>query len=144
MKLQLRKVEEKDCLLLFKWINDPEVRKNALTPKEIGWEEHQEWFSNRTRSENTKLYILENEAEPVGQIRFDWENDYWKISYSVEKNSRGQGLGTKILELGLNKIDGKVKAWVKADNPKSKKIFEKLGFHQVAHLRESVEYELIK
>ncbi|MDT0649645.1 GNAT family N-acetyltransferase [Autumnicola edwardsiae] len=143
MKLQLRRLEDKDCLLLFEWINDPEVRRNAFNSKEINLEEHKEWFYNIRKSDYSKIYVLEQENEPIGQIRFDREKDYWKISYSIDRRYRGQGLGTRILELGISKIKGKFRAWVKNGNPKSKKVFEKLGFVQVDRSEESVEYEII-
>lgn len=128
MDLKLRRVREEDSEILFKWTNDPTVRKNAFNTKPVEWEEHQKWFASKLGNSNSKVYLMLKREEPVGQIRFDRENDYWKLSYSIAREYRGQGLGTELVKLGLEEVRGKVKAWVKKDNPASLKVFDSLGF----------------
>lgn len=128
MDLRLRKIKKEDSVTLFKWTNDPTVRQNAFNTKPVEWEEHCKWFDSKFDSPESEIYLLLKEEEPVGQIRFDREEGYWKLSYSISREHRGQGLGKELVKLGLNEVQGKVKAWVKKDNPASLKVFDRLGF----------------
>lgn len=127
-KLNLRTINERDSQLIYNWANDPSVRKNALQTNIIEWEEHEKWFDTKLNDVNTKIFILENGEIPVGQIRFEKELGYWKISYSIGQEHRGKGFGTVILEMSIKMVNGTLKACVKRENVASKKVFEKLGF----------------
>lgn len=145
LDLELRQVLKNDCKLIFEWANDPLVRRNALNSQEIKWEDHLKWFHSRINDDKTKMYILVRETENIGQLRFEKENDYWKIDYSIDKRYRGMGMGKRIIELALREINGSVKAWVKQDNIASCKVFEKLGFVKESILNDSVnQYYLSK
>ena len=129
MKVKLRSVCEGDCDLLYEWANNYEVRQNALNPNEIIWEEHKLWFKRKLNSPNAKIFILENDKLPVGQIRYDKrEGAIWQIDFSIIEQFQGQGLGKKIVELSLDKISGTIEAIVKKENVASMKVFERLGF----------------
>lgn len=133
MELKLRKINKEDCKILFEWTNDPSVRKNAFNTEPVKWEEHQKWFATKLQNENDEIFLFLKDGEPVGQIRFEKEEDYWKLSYSIAKEHRGHGLGKELVELGLNEVQGKVKAWVKKDNPASLKVFDRIGFRREAN-----------
>tara|TARA_Y100000996_G_scaffold388216_1_gene347627 strand:+ start:144 stop:644 length:501 start_codon:yes stop_codon:yes gene_type:complete len=97
-KILIRKVSEKDMLLLWNWVNDPDVRSNSLNSESIGKISHQEWFNNKIQSEDTLMYILESNGIPFSQIRFDRVNqDDAEIDISVAKEFRSRGLGTMTL-----------------------------------------------
>lgn len=127
--VNLRKVNDKDALLLFDWANDPDVRKNALNSNEIELENHKNWFSKKINDpNNTEIYILEKDGRPLGQVRFDKIDGIWEIDYSIDKQYRGLGLGGRIIELGIEELKKDVKAIVKIENLSSCKVFENLGF----------------
>lgn len=130
-KLELIKASIEDSKLFYEWANEEAVRKNALNSNKIIWEEHFKWFTNRLSS-NSKLFVLLMSNKPVGQIRFDLNNDFWEIDYSIDKQYRGFGLGRKIIELSLTKFNlgDKLRAFVKRENISSIKVFEKLSFTQ--------------
>lgn len=128
--LKIRSSSHEDCEYLFKWANDEDVRRNAFNSVPIPWEQHKEWFFKKISDINTKIFILELENTPVGQVRFEKESDYWKIDYSIKKEFRGKGFGTILLEKSIPEINGTLKACVKIENVGSIKVFEKLGFRK--------------
>ncbi len=136
----LRNIVKKDCKLLFDWANDPDVRNNALNTTNIMWNNHLNWFLDKLVNPDTYIYILERKGIAIGQIRFDREDDYWKLDYSIDKKYRRMGIGSKIIKLGLEKIEGEVKAWVKLDNIASRKVFQKLGFRESKGGKSIIEY----
>ena len=132
MSFQIRKCDNKDIHLLFDWANDRQTRDNAFHQNEIVWEDHVKWFGNKIKSDRCRIFILESDNLPAGQIRFDKnENDDLVISYSIDHKLRGKGLGRKIVELGLQEIGewGKnIIALVKKNNTASIRVFETLCF----------------
>lgn len=127
----IRRASPADINLLFEWVNDKEVRSNAINSKIISYEEHQKWFNERIISENSSIFILEKNLNPVGQIRFDLNKDegVWVISYSISLSNRGEGLGKVILKMGMelfNRIP--LCGYVKEDNKYSQAIFNAMGF----------------
>jgi len=132
--LQLRKINESDAELLFLWANDNEVRNNAINTHKIHWEDHINWFNKKLQSPDTYMYIGFLRDEPVGQIRFDKEDEDYVMDYSIVKISRGKGLGIDIVKEGikiLNETIHKpftVAALVKEENIASAKVFTKLHF----------------
>lgn len=133
LDINLRSIHKEDCKLLFNWVNDAEVRNNSFSKTDISWENHSHWFSKIINSPDTNIFILERNKNPIGQVRFDREDNYWKIDYSIDEKFRGMGMGSKIIELGLEKMKGKIKAWVKKENKASCRVFEKLGFKNISN-----------
>ena len=118
--------------LLFDWANDNTVRRNSLSTRGILWEEHLKWFGSKLHSQS-KIYLLYNDKIPVGQIRFDFINEFWVIDYSIDEKYRGKGFGKIILELAIKKFKkgDTLKAKVKNENISSLKIFQKIGFEKM-------------
>lgn len=145
MNLQIRACRAEDIHLLFNWANDPETRENAFTQELIKWEDHVKWFNSRISSDRCRIYILEFNNVPAGQIRFDKnEQEELVISYSVDEKLRGKGLGRKIVELGLKEITGwgnNIKALVKKNNPASIRVFETLGFLKTEN-KDFIEFKI--
>ena len=119
----------------FQWANDPFVRQNAINQEQIKLSDHRGWFQNRLKSAETYMYVLEQNGEPVGQVRFDKKETDAIISYSLDNKFRGKGLGKKILDLGIEAFEkeaspdiSRLVGWVKLSNPASNKIFHKIEF----------------
>lgn len=135
--MELRKITQDDKKLLFDWANDKEVRNNAIRSSNIKWEDHDKWFDRIISSNHTIVYILEVNTIPVGQIRFDKEQNHYLIDYSVDKNQRGKGFGKLLVELGHALLEKEIgspctlMAHVKLENPASSRVFEKLGFIKI-------------
>lgn len=135
-KITVREAREEDLMQYFVWANDPAVRNNSFSSKPIVLEDHTAWFNKRVQSEDTLLLIFFNNENPIGQVRFQQNNDRNAlINYSVDSNVHGQGYGFTILKLGIlhamqhgfnNRFIGKVKP----ENIASKRIFEKLSFQE--------------
>lgn len=115
--------------LLFDWANEKTVRNNSLNIEPIEWENHLNWFDKTINNSNNHIFIFFDNKMPIGQIRLDLENGIWLINYSVDKNFRGLGYGTKMIKtiLALNSYNH-FKAVVKNTNKSSLYIFKKLGF----------------
>jgi spore coat polysaccharide biosynthesis protein SpsF len=141
MVQNLRPIKDEDCTLLFKWANDEDVRENSLDSRKIKWKQHKSWFNQKLTSSFSKIFILEYNDLPVGQIRYDLNaNGIWDIDYSIDKNYRGLGFGRKMVELSLHKITGEKRAVVQSNNIASRKVFEHLGFEISKSDDEIIEY----
>ena len=97
------------------------------------------------KEDKSKIFILSLSNREIGQIRFDrLEDSNWLINYSIDKNFRGQGYGSKIVELAINsfKKASKFTAKVKKSNPASTKVFRKLGFNEQITKEGDYVYEI--
>lgn len=140
--IELRPAGKEDIETTFNWANDTDVRKNAFNTENIPWDSHVNWFNQRLNNPDFFIFILEIDKLPIGQIRFEKEGDYWKIDYSIDLKNRGKGWGKKIVALGLEKLNGRFKAWVKKENTASCKVFERLGFKKVSDTDDVLLYVL--
>lgn len=134
MNLKLRQATYEDMELIFVWANDELTRKNSFHDRKITYSEHKEWFHKKMDSEECDILICVCDNVPIGMLRLEYNNQKALISFSVDKDYRGQGLGGKILELARsyvmdNKADIKyLYGLVKYSNVASQKNFEKLNY----------------
>jgi len=131
--ISLRKVDPEDVDILFAWANDNEVRANAIHTKSITWDEHMAWFAKKISDKNSFMFVLCSMQEKLGIIRFDKGTEGYIITYAIDKNQRGQGYGSLIVKMGIEKLREMVDnpvllAYVKKGNIASEIIFKKLGF----------------
>ena len=131
--LWIRSASSRDIELYFDWANDPRVRQNALNSAAIDWDAHTEWFGLRLTSEYSHLFVAEDILGPVGQVRFDQQdNGCWLVDFSVAAEQRGKGIGTRMLAEAIRRMNAKgfttLIATVKQDNPRSMAVFNRLGF----------------
>lgn len=132
-KISCRKARQEDLITYFEWANDPETRQQAIHPEAISLENHSTWFLKKMESSKDFMFIFEQE-DLIGQVRFDAFEHYYVISYSVDKQHRGKGLGTILIKMALEALQQElgrrpsVLAYVKPSNPASLKVFEQNGF----------------
>lgn len=145
----LRKAMLDDVNLYFEWSNDSVVRKNSLKTSLITWETHAHWFDIKMKDEKCVIYILEKKSIAVGQIRFDFEDNYWMIDYSIARANRGSGLGLLIVKKGILKMrqafpQARFRAIVKKKNRPSINIFERLNSYSKTdnYRNNTILYEL--
>jgi UDP-2,4-diacetamido-2,4,6-trideoxy-beta-L-altropyranose hydrolase len=135
LTLRIREAEAEDAEFLWQWRNDPLVRQNSFNSDPIPWAQHQSWYVNKLNSPGTLIYILDEDGEPVGQIRYERvSHELVQIaSISVRAEKRGRGYGKMILcrtvRLACEKLDvAKVVAVVKENNIASLHTFKAAGF----------------
>ena len=132
----IREATLNDCKLLFTWANDREVRKKSISKDQILWDNHVKWFNEKIISAKSKIFILEIEGNPVGQIRYDLKDCEWVIDYSISAEMRGKGLGKILVKLSLPYFEGQIiKALVIEDNIPSHNVFRTLGFYQTGTVK---------
>lgn len=131
--IYLRRCNLEDCDILYEWSNDKIVRQNAFNTSHILYSDHINWFTKSLESSKRIIFICMIDAIPVGMIRIDIENSEAMISYLIDKKYRGRGIGTYMVKLLQETIEGdmgidRLIGLVKKDNIASCKVFEKLGY----------------
>jgi RimJ/RimL family protein N-acetyltransferase len=134
--MQLRKAIFDDWKILLDWRNDSTTRENSFDQEEISEQTHKSWFTNSLSNKQRSIYILEDNSTPVGSIRSDdMLNGKYLLSWSIAPNQRGNGYGTKILELFLKDKTGNFIAEIKPENIASIKMVQKNGFNQLDEIK---------
>lgn len=124
-----REIKKEDCLKIFEIANDEEVRESSFNSDKIDLKTHEKWFKNMLKSDLTKFFVLEFENDIVGQIRFDFDEEYPIISISLNKKYRGLSLSKFIFLKALEAIgEDIILAYIKSDNKRSIGFFESIGF----------------
>ena len=136
--LVLRRVEESDCLLLWEWANEPEVRSASFSSMPIAWDEHRDWFTKKLGDERILMLIASDEqGVPLGQVRFEPTNDREaEIDVSIAPEKRGAGWGARLIEkavqVAFEQMDlVRVHGFVKVGNRASARAFERADFRNV-------------
>ena len=101
--LALRSARAEDKDLYFDWVNDPEVRRNALQSASVAWSTRDRWFEEcLLRDPNTTLWVMITpQGLPVGQVRVVREDGEAVLDYSLDLAFRGRGWGRRLLELAV-------------------------------------------
>lgn len=134
----LSEARPKDAKLLWVWANEPSVRQMAFNSGAIPWEDHQAWFARKLADQASLILILQDMNEqPCGQIRFDLIGGALEIDLSVPEALRRQGIGRKLLTMGLERAKEKwpgvaFKALILNTNLASKALFKGRGFKPFA------------
>lgn len=135
--LELRPARPDDARLLWDWANDPVVRASAFDERPIPWDTHVEWLRRRLADEHAHIYIAcAPGGAPLGQVRFEGDNDVVEISISAAREFRGRGWGAALIDAGCRRLfaDTAVRtiyARVKEANRASRSAFHDAAFTQV-------------
>ena len=129
---EVRNANNKDMELFWVWANDGQVRINAINKEPITIETHSRWFQTKLSNCKCTIYLILIENRPVGQVRFDVEENFARIDYSIAKQFRGRKIGKTLLKEAISKYwsRNKIKLLgeVMPHNIASEKIFKSLGF----------------
>ena len=133
--IMLRRCTYSDMDIIYKWINDDEVRNNSFNSDYIEYETHVKWFNEKINSNNIYMYIILNNNKEIGTIRLEKHNSKAIISYLISNEYRGKGYGNKVIDLIkkeaiINNIDI-LEDIVKKDNIASRRIFINNGFFEI-------------
>jgi len=130
-ELRLRRARPDDLYLYFDWVNDPEVRRQSVQTARVEFPEHRRWFEARLTRPDSHLFVLLAGELPVGQIRFDIDDDgAARIDYSIDRFFRGRGWARSLLALGMRAMPAGTifLGEVRPDNPASCAVFERAGY----------------
>lgn len=130
--IELRRATEADTERLFRWANDPETRRNSISPDSIPWEEHVAWLTKRLSDPDTLLLIAQVCGEPIGVVRFDLQPDHAVISLTVAPEQRGKGYARAMIEAACRLVDRPVIAHILPHNERSIAAFTRAGFRIMA------------
>ena len=134
--LLIRRVRADDCEDVWRWRNDPLVRRFSFSQAEIPLLSHRVWFEEKIRNKNTVMFIFEDDqGAKVGQVRFEIMRDNTAlISVNMNPQYMGQGFGTYVIVeatrtlIKENPMIVSVQAEVLEDNVVSQKVFQKAGY----------------
>lgn len=137
MYINIRKVNSKDALILYDWVNKKDsLEQKLVTNNKISFENHIKWFNKRIDDEDTYIWIIEKDKiNSIGQIRFEkYIDKYFDIDIYIIQSERKKGIAKLALNLAMNKIyNGMFRAIVKKNNYSSYNFFNSCNF--------MVEYE---
>ncbi|MCL5036617.1 MAG: GNAT family N-acetyltransferase [Chloroflexi bacterium] len=138
--IKLRPVVVDDFEILWRWRNDPENRKQAVSPEFIPRSHHRLWCITAMNSGNPRVYVIEDVDEnPVGEIRLqDNQDGSIELSLGIGPDFRRKGFGTaaiiKACSIAENEGFEKVLAYIRIENEISVRTFKKAGFSFVKEL----------
>jgi RimJ/RimL family protein N-acetyltransferase len=125
-----------DREMVFHWRNDPFILAHGSSPRAVEWEEHKQWFEETIVGSSRKMFIVVDQGNPIGQIRFDRESQQdCVVSVYLLQPFTGRGLGVQVIRQGCTSIFQtwdveKVLACVRFDNPGGRAAFLKAGFQK--------------
>ncbi len=143
MNIRQARKSKQDCDLIFALSNDPLVRQASFNTKPIEYDTHCKWFDKTVVDINTLFFLIFDNKDFVGQIRFNRKSETSKeciISLSITRNFRGKHIAKAFLSLGIEEMQKKwskintVIAEVKGGNIPSNVLFEKGNFELISSI----------
>lgn len=135
MDIKLRRANLGDLEFLFRFRNEEAVRLVSFNSDLIDLETHRKWLEKKLASDESILFIAEENSQPIAQVRFDWlGGNAAEVNIAVTEKFRGKGYGSEILlKSSLQFIDKfpeceKICAFIKPDNLASIHSFIKAGY----------------
>jgi len=129
MNFKIELANEKDVIDVFNLSNDELVRKMSIITDEIDFKTHEEWFYKAINDKNCDFFVIKDENDLIGQVRFEKKEAEIIVSISISKKYRGFNLSYIILQECMQKSKFKnFVAYIKPENIASIKIFEKLNY----------------
>lgn len=106
IRLAQSETENNDIQLVYNLSNDADVRKNSFSHHTISWAEHQSWYSKMLTDSDILLFLIFENANFIGQVRFDRKEDVKSpiINISISKEYRGKGFASGCLKLALDEL----------------------------------------
>lgn len=148
--LSFRKINSNDKKLLYRWRNLNEIVILSSSQKKVTWKEHNKWFDETILDINTKIYIILNYLDPIGQVKFQKSADNeCQIGIYLIADNVGKGMGPYIIDKSCKLIKKKwnnikiINAEIRKKNERSIRAFKKAGFSQnINMLKDFVRYSI--
>lgn len=132
--LEYRFAKSTDVDLLFRWVNEPLVRRFSFNSEPIIYEKHVEWYASKLRDPDAVFFVFSNEMkEDVGLVRIEKVHEEVIVGVLVDGIHRGKSYSTQMLITATNYYHGIcpgaiINAYIKADNVASIRSFTNAGF----------------
>ena len=130
-----RQAQANDCAVLLDWRNDPVSVRYSKSKAPISEKDHNRWFTDALRDDNTILLIAETDGLPIATTRFDRppsDSPVYLVSINIAPSHRGKGMGKQLLRSAISNFfsfrNADLVADVHQDNLASQKIFASAGF----------------
>lgn len=135
--IAVREAVADDGEQVFLWANDSDTRAASFNSGMISWDGHCNWFIERLSDENCLFLICGDEqGHSFGGVRFDIAADEAKVSINLDPGARGRGWAGFIIIRAVDELFGrrgirKVNAFIKPENLRSARAFERAGFSNI-------------
>ena len=147
MRAYLRKALPTDRDRYFRWVNDEEVQRASFKGHTVTKEEHRAWYEKALADPDVDMFVCMDFFLGLGQVRLTKDpstEGTALISYSVDRDMRGQGVAKRMLSM-MEPLAAKkyslLRAEVKPDNAASIKVFRDLGYREVSRDEEKLVFE---
>lgn len=138
-KIILRKLNQTDTPLFYKWWNDQELRKlTSGSFKSINDKEIEKILLEHMANDHGHDFIIECDDKPIGHILIQIKKKNYEIYIAIgEKDFWNQGLGTLAIQKALDWFfqnfpdEKQIDLEVNIDNPRAIACYEKAGFVKV-------------
>jgi UDP-4-amino-4,6-dideoxy-N-acetyl-beta-L-altrosamine N-acetyltransferase len=142
----LREIASHDSSVLLQWHNSDHIRAASFNDHLMTEQEHQQWFDSLKTERRSKHLIFESRQVPLGLVRFahiEKRHNTAQWGFYLGDTQLPKGTGTVLTYFGLEYAFSelqvrKITAEVLADNSKSIRLHEKLGFVKEGHFREHI------
>jgi UDP-2,4-diacetamido-2,4,6-trideoxy-beta-L-altropyranose hydrolase len=147
-RVSLRSAEPHDEILLYRWVNSPDSRAQALRTKDpISPETHAHWYRDILADRNAHISIIEIAGQPVGQIRISGAPPSSEIDIYIVPSMRQQGVAQAALRQAIadrlkTHVASRFIARILAPNVASRALFKSIGFELIVSSDDCLVYEL--
>lgn len=133
VNIKLKSVTKNDLKFLYQLLSERELHTNISHKKMPTYNEHVKFVMSKPY---VNWNIIYNDKEKVGSVYLTKQNE---IGIFLKKGSRSKGIGSKVLELIIEKNGaGRYLANVNPKNKKSIDFFRKHGFILIQHTYEFI------
>lgn len=126
--MNFRRATMADVDLLFVWRNDAHTRAMSRSGDEISFADHLAWLDKSLADARRELFICRDDDAPIGVIRRDDEGAVRELSWTLNPDCRGRGLGKAMLLNFVTQFPAPYRAEVKTGNVASRKMCLYAGF----------------
>lgn len=146
-----RPLQMSDVNVLYRWVNDPELRPYLSRSFTVSMAEEEEWIKNLDkRKEHNQVWMIEVNETPIGTMglhSINWQDRTATTGAMFgEKSFHNRGIGQQVKmmllkhafdRLNLRQIYSEVIGY----NERSRRYSEKCGYHWVATIPDDIHYE---
>ena len=146
MTLILRSARSDDVDILFNWVNAADVLAQKLeTSEPIQRSDHERWFATRLQNPDCRIFIIEQDGDLCGQIRFERKNETFEVDIFIIPDQRQKHLAREALKTGMRQVvdqmpEAVIEARVLHGNEASKRLFVSAGFCKTGETETYLEY----
>jgi RimJ/RimL family protein N-acetyltransferase len=148
-KVRLRSLKDDDIMLMFQWINDPEVIRFTNNFKPVSEAEQRVWFQSQVDQKNQIVLGIEVKTEKkligsCGLYAIERVNRKAEVRIKIgNKSYWGRGYGREAMELLLEFAFDDLnlrRLWLKVlpTNISALKLYKNIGFEEEGILRQDL------